>query len=117
MGAPNVVRGGSHNGNLSALDLISMGLCHALASDYHYPSPRRAALMLAQSGLLDLAGAWALVSSGPAQVLGLSDRGTLAPGKRADIVVLDKATGRVAATFAAGRVSFMSGAVADRFFG
>ncbi|MFG6563105.1 alpha-D-ribose 1-methylphosphonate 5-triphosphate diphosphatase [Sulfitobacter sp. 1A13421] len=117
MGAPNVVRGGSHNGNLSALDLISMGLCHALASDYHYPSPRRAALMLAQSGLLDLAGAWALVSSGPAQVLGLSDRGTLAPGKRADIVVLDKVTGRVAATFAAGQVSFMSGAVAERFFG
>lgn len=115
MGAPNVVRGGSHNGNLSALDLISMGLCHALASDYHYPSPRRAALMLAQSGLLDLAGAWALVSSGPAQVLGLTDRGTLAPGKRADIVVLDKTTGRVAATFVAGRVSFMSGAVAERF--
>lgn len=115
MGAPNVVRGGSHNGNLSALDLISMGLCHALASDYHYPSPRRAALMLAQSGLVDLAGAWALVSSGPAQVLGLTDRGTLAPGKRADIVVLDKTTGRVAATFVAGRVSFMSGAIAERF--
>ncbi|SDF64035.1 alpha-D-ribose 1-methylphosphonate 5-triphosphate diphosphatase [Sulfitobacter delicatus] len=115
MGAPNVVRGGSHNGNLSALDLISMGLCHALASDYHYPSPRRAALILARSGLVDLAGAWALVSSGPAQVLGLTDRGTLAPGKRADIVVLDQATGRVAATFAAGRVSYMSGAVAERF--
>lgn len=115
MGAPNVVRGRSHNGNLSALDLISMGLCHALASDYHYPSPRRAALMLAQSGLLDLAGAWALVSSGPAQVLGLTDRGTLTPGKRADIVVLDKTTGRVAATFVAGRVSFMSGAIAERF--
>ncbi len=115
MGAPNVVRGGSHNGNLSALDLISMGLCHALASDYHYPSPRRAALMLAQSGLLDLAGAWALVSSGPAQVLGLTDRGALTPGKRADIVVLDKTTGRVAATFVAGRVSFMSGAIAERF--
>jgi alpha-D-ribose 1-methylphosphonate 5-triphosphate diphosphatase len=115
MGAPNVVRGGSHNGNLSALDLISMGLCHALASDYHYPSPRRAALMLAQSGLVDLAGAWALVSSGPAQVLGLTDRGTLTPGKRADIVVLDKTTGRVAATFVAGRVSFMSGAIAERF--
>jgi len=115
MGAPNVVRGGSHNGNLSALDLISMGLCHALASDYHYPSPRRAALMLARSGLVDLAGAWALVSSGPAQVLGLTDRGTLAPGKRADIVILNQATGRVAATFAAGRVSYMSGAVAERF--
>lgn len=115
MGAPNVVRGGSHNGNLSALDLISMGLCHALASDYHYPSPRRAALLLAQSGLLDFAQAWALVSEGPARVLGLTDRGTLAPGKRADLLVLEADTGRVAATFAAGRVSYMSGAIAERF--
>ncbi|MEP5632383.1 MAG: alpha-D-ribose 1-methylphosphonate 5-triphosphate diphosphatase [Tateyamaria sp.] len=114
LGAPNVVRGGSHKGNVSALDLVAMGLCDALASDYHYPSPRRAALMLARSGLMDLAGAWALVSSGPAAVLGLGDRGTLAPGKRADIVVLDSAD-RVAATIAGGRVSFMSGDVAERF--
>ena len=114
LGAPNVVRGGSHKGNVSALDLVTMGLCDALASDYHYPSPRRAALMLARSGLMDLASAWALVSSGPAAVLGLSDRGTLAPGKRADIVVLDDAD-RVAATIAGGRVSFMSGDVAERF--
>ena len=114
LGAPNVVRGGSHKGNVSALDLVTMGLCDALASDYHYPSPRRAALMLARSGLMDLASAWALVSSGPAAVLGLSDRGTLAPGKRADIVILDDAD-RVAATIAGGRVSFMSGDVAERF--
>lgn len=117
MGAPNVVRGGSHNGNLSALDLIAMGMCDALASDYHYPSPRRAALMLAHTGVLDLAGAWALVSSGPARVLGLEDRGSLAPGKRADAVVLDAQTGRVAATFVAGRISYLSGAIADRFTG
>ena len=114
LGAPNVVRGGSHKGNVSALDLVSMGLCDALASDYHYPSPRRAALMLARSGLMDLAGAWALVSSGPAAVLGLSDRGVLEAGKRADIVVLD-AQDRVAATLSGGRVSFMSGDVAERF--
>jgi alpha-D-ribose 1-methylphosphonate 5-triphosphate diphosphatase len=114
LGAPNVVRGGSHKGNVSALDLVTMGLCDALASDYHYPSPRRAALMLARSGLMDLAEAWALVSSGPAAVLGLSDRGTFAPGMRADIVVID-AQDRVAATIAGGRVSFMSGDVAERF--
>ncbi len=47
MGAPNLMRGGSHNGNVSALDVVAMGLCDALASDYHYPSPRRAALRLA----------------------------------------------------------------------
>lgn len=114
LGAPNLVRGGSHKGNASALDLVMMGLCDALASDYHYPSPRRAALMLAQSGVLDLAGAWALVSSGPAAVLGLSDRGSLEAGKRADIVILDGAD-RVAATLSGGRVSYMSGDVAGRF--
>ncbi|WP_299724060.1 alpha-D-ribose 1-methylphosphonate 5-triphosphate diphosphatase [uncultured Tateyamaria sp.] len=114
LGAPNVVRGGSHKGNVSALDLVAMGFCDALASDYHYPSPRRAALMLARSGLMDLAGAWALVSSGPAAVLGLSDRGTLEPGKRADLVVLD-ADDRVAATIAGGRVSYMCGDIAERF--
>ncbi|WP_170466722.1 alpha-D-ribose 1-methylphosphonate 5-triphosphate diphosphatase [Ruegeria arenilitoris] len=117
LGSPNVVRGGSHKGNVSALDLIAMGLCDALASDYHYPSPRRAALMLAKSGLLDLAGAWALVSSGPARVLGLSDRGDLSVGKRADIVILEAESMRVAATLASGRVSFMSGDIAARFVG
>ena len=117
MGSPNVVRGGSHNGNLSAIDLIHMGYCGALASDYHYPSPRRAALMLADAGVLDLAAAWALVSSGPAKVLGLSDRGTLLPGMRADFVVLDQQTRRVAATFVQGRVSYMSGDIAARFMG
>ncbi|WP_170573413.1 alpha-D-ribose 1-methylphosphonate 5-triphosphate diphosphatase [Ruegeria atlantica] len=115
LGSPNVVRGGSHKGNASALDLITMGYCDALASDYHYPSPRRAALMLAKSGLMDMAGAWALVSSGPARVLGLMDRGTLASGKRADLVILDAATHRVAATLAGGRVSYMAGDIAARF--
>ncbi len=115
LGSPNVVRGGSHKGNASALDLIAMGLCDALASDYHYPSPRRAALMLAKSGLLDFANAWALVSSGPARVLDLKDRGTLMPGQRADIVILDAKTLRVAATFSGGRVSHMSGDIAARF--
>ncbi|SDD06138.1 alpha-D-ribose 1-methylphosphonate 5-triphosphate diphosphatase [Ruegeria marina] len=115
LGSPNVVRGGSHKGNASAIDLIAMGYCDALASDYHYPSPRRAALMLARSGLLDLGAAWALVSSGPARVLGLDDRGELSPGKRADLVILDAENHRVAATFAGGRVSYMSGDVAARF--
>ncbi|WP_291735593.1 amidohydrolase family protein, partial [Leisingera sp. F5] len=111
----NVVRGGSHKGNASAVELIAMGLCDALASDYHYPSPRRAALMLERSGLLDLAGAWRLVSEGPAQVLGLQDRGQLEAGKRADIVVLEKQTQRVAATLSGGCVSYLSGDVAARF--
>jgi len=117
MGAPNVVRGGSHNLNLSAIDLIAMGHCDALASDYHYPSARRAALMLWQNGMRDLNGAWGLVSAGPAAVLGLEDRGVLEAGKRADIVVLDRKTLRVAATMVRGRMSYMSGDIAARFIG
>ena len=117
LGSPNVVRGGSHNGNVSALDLISMGIGGALASDYHYPSPRRAAFMLADSGVLPLAQAWHLVSAGPAAVLGLSDRGVIATGKRADLLVLDAQTRRVAMTMSGGRVSYMSGDIAARFLG
>lgn len=115
LGAPNVVRGGSHKGNVSAIELISMGLCDAIASDYHYPSPRRAALMLAQSGVTDLAASWRLISEGPAKILGFEDRGTLAAGKRADVVILDAETQRVAATMVAGRFSYMCGEVAERF--
>lgn len=117
MGAPNVMRGGSHNGNASAADMVAMGLVDALASDYHYPSLRRAAFLLADGGLADLAGAWALVSSGPARILGLEDRGTLNIGQRADMVVLDRATRRVAATLSGGRIAYMSGPAAERFLG
>ena len=114
MGAPNIVRGGSHNGNVSALELVSKGLCDALASDYHYPSLRRAALKLVDMDVCDFPTAWGLISSGPARVLGLSDRGVLATGKRADIVVLDR-DDRIAATIANGRISHMSGDVAECF--
>ncbi|MBV1927567.1 MAG: alpha-D-ribose 1-methylphosphonate 5-triphosphate diphosphatase, partial [Rhodobacteraceae bacterium] len=101
LGAPNVVRGGSHKGNASAMELVAMGLCDALASDYHYPSPRRAALLLATSGMAEFATAWGLVSSGPARVLGLCDRGAFKPGLRADLVVLEADSKRVVATMAA----------------
>lgn len=114
LGAPNLVRGGSHKGNVSALELVMMGHCDALASDYHYPSPRRAALMLAASGVLDIAAAWHLVSAGPAAMLGLKDRGTLTAGLRADLVILDQSD-QVAATISGGRVSYMSGDIATRF--
>ncbi len=117
LGAPNVVRGGSHNGNVSAIDLVAMGLCDALASDYHYPSLRRAAFLLADGGVTDLAGAWALVSAGPARLLGLDDRGTLEPDKRADLVVIDKTTRDICATISGGRLTHLRGAAARSFIG
>ncbi|MCI5112060.1 MAG: alpha-D-ribose 1-methylphosphonate 5-triphosphate diphosphatase [Marivita sp.] len=115
LGAPNVVRGASHAGNIAAADLIAEGLCDALASDYHYPSPLRAAFRLEELGLCDLASAWALLSSGPARLLGLTDRGDLLPGQRADLIVVDPETRRVEATLAAGCMAHMTGAVAERF--
>lgn len=114
LGAPNLVRGGSHKGNVSALDVVIMGYADALASDYHYPSLRRAALFLAKT--IGISEAWALISSGPARLLGLADRGRLEPGLRADLVVLD-AQDRVAATLSGGRVSYMSGPIVERFVG
>ena len=117
MGAPNVVRGNSHNGNISATDLIAQGLCTALASDYHYPSLRRAVFKLVALGIRDLPTAWSLVSGNPARLLGLTDRGKLQPGMRADLVILDAETQRIAATMAGGRFSYMSGEIAARFIG
>ena len=113
MGAPNALRGGSHKKNVSARDMAHKGYVTALASDYHYPAPALAALRLA--GEIGLASAWGLVSTGPAGILGLSDRGRIVAGLRADLVVLDQSTGRIGATICGGRPSFMAGAVAERF--
>lgn len=115
LGAPNVVRGASHAGNASALDLVAEGLCDALASDYHYPAPARAARRCVELGLRDDAAAWAMVSDGPARLLGLDDRGRIEPGLRADLVVMEPATGRICATISGGEIAWMAGAVAARF--
>ncbi|EGP07891.1 metal-dependent hydrolase [Bradyrhizobiaceae bacterium SG-6C] len=88
-GAPNVVRGGSHTGWTSASDMVSKGLCSILASDYYYPAPLLAAFMLAADNILPLEQAWSLVSGAPAAATGLRDRGEIAPGKRADIILVD----------------------------
>ncbi len=62
---------------------------HGAASDYYYPAPLQAAFKLAQLGVVDLAGAWKLVSRNPARAAGLRDRGALVPGLRADAIVVD----------------------------
>ena len=114
MGAPNVVRGGSHDGKVAAEALVAEALVTALASDYHFPALRQAALRLAPR--IGLARAWAAISERPALMLGLDDRGRLAPGLRADFVITD-AAGRIGATFAGGVPRYMAGAVAARFLG
>ncbi|SLN14065.1 Alpha-D-ribose 1-methylphosphonate 5-triphosphate diphosphatase [Roseivivax jejudonensis] len=113
LGAPNVVRGASHKGNVSAVDLVAAGLCDALASDYHYPAPLAAVARIVSLGVLDWTAAWRLVSEGPARLLGLADRGCIADGLRADLVILDD-DDRVAGTIAGGRVSYLRGDAAER---
>ncbi len=106
-GAPNVVRGGSHTGWTRASDMIAKGLCSVLASDYYYPAPLLAAFRLAADGVLSLPQAWALISSAPAMAAGLTDRGRLAAGQRADMILVDDRVPlrpRIVAVIAAGRI-------------
>jgi alpha-D-ribose 1-methylphosphonate 5-triphosphate diphosphatase len=109
MGCPNVVRGGSHLGWASAATMAETGLCSVLASDYFYPAMLPAAFVLAARGRLSLPAAWAMLSTNPARAAGLVDRGRIAQGLRADLVVVD-ARGtlpHVVATVAAGRLAWL----------
>src|SRR5215475_1541225 len=107
LGAPNVVRGGSHTGWLDATEMIERGCCSVLASDYYYPAPLLAAFALATRGVLPLEQAWTLVSQTPAAAVALADRGEIAAGRRADVIIVDASEDgrpRVVATIVAGRV-------------
>ena len=86
MGAPNVVRGGSHSGNVSAEELAEAGLLDALASDYVPASLLHGALLLESRCGIALPTAIGTVTSSPARMAGFDDRGEIAPGKRADLV-------------------------------
>jgi alpha-D-ribose 1-methylphosphonate 5-triphosphate diphosphatase len=114
MGCPNVVRGGSHLGWASAARLAEAGICNVLSSDYFYPAMLRAAMILAGRGVLDLPRAWALISANPAAAGGLTDRGVIAEGKRADLVLVDPAQPRVVATIVGGRLAHVTAEGAAR---
>ena len=85
-GAPNVVRRGSHSGNVSALALIVAGLVDALASDYVPSAMLEAAFVAATVAGVGLPAAVAMISDAPARMAGLPDRGRIAVGMRADLV-------------------------------
>ena len=107
LGAPNVVRGGSHNNALNAADAITAGLCTILASDYYYPALVQAVFRLVRERGLNLADAWPLVSRNPALAAGLDDRGELSPGQRGDAILVRAqahAPAQVVATIVAGQL-------------
>ncbi|MDF1609451.1 alpha-D-ribose 1-methylphosphonate 5-triphosphate diphosphatase [Hoeflea sp. YIM 152468] len=94
MGAPNVVRGGSHSGNIAATDLARAGVLDVLSSDYVPLSLIHAPFVLADEiEDLDLAAAFRLVTATPAKTVGLDDRGSLVTGKRADLVRVRRDSG------------------------
>jgi alpha-D-ribose 1-methylphosphonate 5-triphosphate diphosphatase len=87
MGAPNVVRGGSHSGNVSAIALAEQGLLDVLSSDYVPQSLLHGAFILAEAGIgWDLPRAVKAIATEPARRVGLSDRGRIAIGLRADLI-------------------------------
>ena len=85
MGAPNLIRGGSHSGNVSAAALAEAGLLDILSSDY---APASLLLGAVRLGTLvgDIAAGIARVTAAPARAAGLADRGRIAPGLHADLL-------------------------------
>jgi alpha-D-ribose 1-methylphosphonate 5-triphosphate diphosphatase len=106
-GAPNVLRGGSHTGCPDAAEMAQRGWCSVLASDYFYPAMLQAPFILGRKHGVPLEAAWALVSANAAASVGLCDRGRIAEGARADLVLVDvdaKGLAHAVATIADGRL-------------
>ncbi len=91
-GAPNIVRGGSHSGNVAASDLVAAGAVDALASDYVPPALLEAAFVRVDGGV-PLPQAVSFVTAGPARMAKLQDRGRIAAGLRADLLQVRRRDG------------------------
>jgi alpha-D-ribose 1-methylphosphonate 5-triphosphate diphosphatase len=114
LGAPNVMLGGSHVKRLGAAEAAAAGLCSVLTSDYYYPALLHAPFLLERLGALPFTKAWDLVSSNAARAVGLTDRGAIAPGLRADLVLIDDRDSSlpvVRASIVAGELRFASTAL------
>jgi alpha-D-ribose 1-methylphosphonate 5-triphosphate diphosphatase len=97
MGAPNLIRGGSHSGNVATAELADAGVLDIMSSDYVPSSLLIAALRLPEAvDTFDLPTAIRTVSKTPAETVGLSDRGEIALGKRADMIRVHRAGGGAA---------------------
>lgn len=105
MGAPNMVRGGSHSGNVSAAELARAGLLDAFSSDYVPASLLHAAFLLTDQAGFSVPAAIATVSANPARLACLEDRGEIAGGKRADFcrVRIIRGLPKVMATWRGGQ--------------
>ena len=109
MGAPNVVRGGSHTGWHGAEDLVKMGCCSVICSDYHYPSLLHAVYRLAGNKSTSFENAVALVTKNAARMARLNDRGDLTVGQRGDVLLVEPGPlPRIVATIANGILAYVA---------
>ena len=90
MGGPNALRGRSHSGNTSARELVAQGLCDVLASDYMPSTLLGSVSAMVDAGDASLVDAFRLVTAGPADMLGLPNRGRIAEGAVADLILVDR---------------------------
>lgn len=114
MPAATVLPGWS--GTLSARALLKSRKCQALISGDYPGTLLRAALTLSDGDVNRLASVWPLISEKPAEIMGLPDRGIIEPGKRADLTILNPATSRIEATICEGRIAYLAGRAATRFY-
>ena len=87
-GAPNVLRGKSQSGSMRALDAIRAGVADCLCGDYSPAALLPSVMKLPEHAGISLHAAVRLVSANPARAAGLTDRGEIAPGKRADLIAV-----------------------------
>lgn len=107
MGAPNIVRGGSHSGNVAAMDLVREGLLDVLSSDYYPAALLDGIFRIARAeGGYSLPQAVACATSHAADAVGLSDRGRLALGLRGDVIRVCEMEGHpmISRVWCAGRI-------------
>jgi len=90
MGAPNALRGGSISGNGSAIEFINYGLVDIFVADYYAPAMIGSIAKIVAAGLADLPRAIRMITANPAAAAGLTDRGRIEPGLRADLTVCSK---------------------------
>ncbi len=110
MGAPNALRGQSMSGNLSALDAAKAGLLGIIAADYHPAAFVPAIFKIAEVASGGLPAAVAMATANAARSAGLTDRGEIAIGQKADLVAVEHgAVHRIRATFRNGRVVYSDG--------
>lgn len=112
--AADVLGAGPRAGGVSTMALLSKGMGDALASRDHPAALVEAVFALVDSGTRGFTEAWAMISTGPARIMRLEDRGRIETGLRADLTILNAATRTVEGTICGGRVAYLSGALALR---